>query len=75
LPTGSSPEGITLGPDGAMWFTEQSGNRIGRISTAGALSEVDVPTLASQPFGITSGRDGRLYFTEYGGNRIGKVVV
>ena len=26
-------EGITRGPDGAMWFTEASANRIGRITT------------------------------------------
>jgi hypothetical protein len=36
LPTaGSNPGGITLGPDGKMWFTEQSlGNKIGRITTS-----------------------------------------
>jgi streptogramin lyase len=35
---GSSPAGIATGPDGAMWFTESNGNKIGRI-TAGSLTE------------------------------------
>ena len=34
LPTpNSGPGGITTGPDGVLWFTEQTGNRIGRITT------------------------------------------
>ena len=32
VPTGDSyPAGITAGPDGNIWFTEVSGNQIGRI--------------------------------------------
>jgi hypothetical protein len=32
VPTGSSyPQGITSGPDGALWFTEYSGNKIGSL--------------------------------------------
>jgi virginiamycin B lyase len=26
------PGGITAGPDGALWFAELSGNKIGRIT-------------------------------------------
>jgi hypothetical protein len=34
VPTaGSTPFGIASGPDGALWFTEQSANKIGRITT------------------------------------------
>lgn len=29
----SGPYGITVGPDGAMWFTESRGNKIGRITS------------------------------------------
>ncbi len=28
----SAPFGITVGPDGALWFTEFASNRIGRIT-------------------------------------------
>jgi virginiamycin B lyase len=29
---GSGPHLLTVGPDGAVWFTEQFGNNIGRVS-------------------------------------------
>jgi streptogramin lyase len=36
IPTANSgPNGITAGPDGALWFTEAAANKIGRITTAG----------------------------------------
>src|SRR6059036_907923 len=35
----SSPTGITAGPDGALWFTEEGANAIGRITTAGTITE------------------------------------
>jgi streptogramin lyase len=45
VPTaGSSPTSITVGPDGALWFTEQTGNKIGRITTAGVITEYPIPT-------------------------------
>ena len=35
IPTASSrPEGITSGPDGNLWFTEEGGGKIGRITTS-----------------------------------------
>ena len=55
----SEPRGITSGPDGAIWFTEQKGNKIGRITTgqlpgpagpAGALGPPG-PTGAQGPLG------------------------
>src|SRR5579862_8306665 len=30
---------ITLGPDGNLWFTEYAGNRIGRITPSGVVTE------------------------------------
>jgi streptogramin lyase len=73
LPSAESrPHRITAGPDGALWFTESNGNKIGRMATAGVVTEV--PTRTIGPFGITVGPDGALWFTEYGGNKIGQVV-
>ncbi len=75
VPTGNAmPFSIVAGPDGALWFTEFGGNRIGRISPAGAATDFAVPTPASQPFSIAVGADGRLWFTEVNGNKIGQVT-
>jgi streptogramin lyase len=72
---GSVPFGITAGPDGALWFTEPSGNRIGRITTAGVINEYSIGLSAnSNPSGIVAGPDGALWFTESVGNRIGRIT-
>jgi virginiamycin B lyase len=33
------PAGITAGPEGNVWFTENGGDRIGKITTAGVVTE------------------------------------
>jgi virginiamycin B lyase len=60
-----SLDGITAGPDGALWFTE-SGGFIGRITTAGVVTDFPIPTANSNPTGIAAGPDGALWFTEAG---------
>lgn len=61
---GTGPERITSGPDGNLWFTEFWTNRIGRMTTAGVLTEFPIPTPDSAPRGITTGPDGNLWFVE-----------
>jgi streptogramin lyase len=55
LAPNSQPNGITTGPDGALWFTEYTTNNVGGITTAGGVTEPP----------------GALWFTENGGNKIG----
>jgi streptogramin lyase len=74
LPSISEPVGIVAGPDGNLWFAEETGNNIGRITPAGVITEFPVPTSASQPQGITAGSDGNLWFTESVGNNIGRIT-
>ena len=38
---------ITVGPDGALWFTKKSGNAIGRITTGGKITEYTAGISAS----------------------------
>jgi len=75
IPTESAfPNGITAGPDAALWFTESQANQIGRIATTGAITEYTVPTPHSYPFDIAAGPDGALWFTELAGNQIGRIT-
>ena len=75
LPTaGSVPDEITAGPDGNLWFTEDAGNRIGRITPSGTITEFAVPTASSAPGGITAGPDGNLWFAENTGNKTGRIT-
>ena len=75
IPTPSSvPEDIAAGPDGNLWFTESTGNKIGRITPQGAITEYPIPTVFSNPVGIAAGPDGNVWFTEFNGDKIGPVV-
>src|SRR3984957_6103486 len=68
----SVPLYITAGPDGALWFTENNSNKIGRMTSAGAVSEYHTPS-DSRPVVITTGPDGALWFTE-AANNIGRIT-
>lgn len=49
----SMPNVITSGPDGALWSTQCMGDRVGRITVDGRLTEYDLEP-GSYPIGITS---------------------
>jgi virginiamycin B lyase len=76
VPTGGSrPYTIVAGPDGALWFTESIGNKIGRITTSGSFKEYPVPTADSGPYGIATGPDGNIWFTERFGDQIARFKI
>jgi streptogramin lyase len=70
------PFDMTLGADGNVWFTEEytSGNRIGRITPAGVVSEFPIPTANSAPFGIALGPDGNVWFGEAATLQLGRIT-
>jgi virginiamycin B lyase len=81
------PGGITEGPDGALWFTEERTSRIGRMTTAGVVTHefpvpITVPSdLPCSDLGfvptldqITTGPDGALWFTQPRDDQIGRIT-
>ena len=80
IPTAASdPEGITMGPDGALWFTESYlANKIGRMTLDGVVTgEYLLPNSQDNPNPrvITLGPDGALWFPEFYGGRIGRITI
>lgn len=73
------PWGIAAGPDGALWFTNQSNNTIGRITTGGAISNYPAGSSGTgnstppRPYGITAGSDGGVWFVDPNDNTIGRI--
>ena len=65
---------IARGPDGNLWFTEFSGQLIGRMSTAGVLTEFATPD-NTFPAGIAAGADGNLWFQNQDiGGSVGRIT-
>lgn len=75
IPTPNSrPVAIVRGSDGNFWFTEEQGNKIGRMTPQGAITEFTIPTSKSIPGGLTRGADGNLWFYENKGDKIGRIT-
>jgi streptogramin lyase len=75
VPTSNnSLDGITKGPDGNLWFTEATENKISQITPTGTVTAFPVPTANAGPVYITTGPDNNLWFTEENGNNIGKMT-
>lgn len=70
----SSPQWITLGPNGYMWFTEGAANRIGYINAAGSQNSYLIPTASANPQGIITASNGNVWFTEFNSSKIGEVT-
>jgi virginiamycin B lyase len=66
---------IAIAADGRLWFTESSGNRIGRMNADGSgYRAFTLPHANSAPRIIALGADGNLWFSEHTGNRIGRLT-
>lgn len=75
IPTAKSgPTEMTVGPDGNVWFVDQTTGKIGTVTHKGGITGFLIPTAKSQPAGIASGPDGGLWFTEAGTNKIGRYM-
>jgi virginiamycin B lyase len=76
IPTpNASLRGVTVGPEGNLWFTENFANKIGRMRPDGTLvGEYDIPTPASGARCIAAMSNGRLYFTQYDAGLIGEII-
>ena len=72
-PTIAYPTSVASGPDGALWFTNNMNSSIGRVTTAGVISNFVHPTI-SKPTAIASGSDGAMWFTNNGNDSIGRVT-
>jgi virginiamycin B lyase len=67
-----NPDGIAVGPDAALWFTNYVGGSIGRITAAGAVSNYTDPSVSALD-AIAAGPDGAMWFTNVN-NSIGRIT-
>jgi virginiamycin B lyase len=78
--SGSStfPEGIEVGPDNAIWFAENAGNAIGRLTTNAAAGSSATEystgmTGGASPRWLANGPDGLIWFTEFGNYAVASI--
>jgi len=75
LPTPSSrPHDPAVGADGALWYTAQEANAIGRLDPAtGEIKQFALKTPHSGPHGLVSDNAGNIWFTANYAGYIGKL--
>jgi virginiamycin B lyase len=75
VPTrGANPHDPAVGPDGALWFTEQFVNKLGRLDpSTGAIREYPLNTDKSGPHGLVADHDGNIWYTGNYAGLIGKL--
>ena len=62
------PTDLAIGPDGGIWFTQPTMQRIGRVMS---LAFNFITIADSAPLGMAPGLDGSVWFTDEDGNRVG----
>ena len=75
VPTrGAHPHDPAVGRDGALWFTEQMQNKIGRLDPAsGAFKEFPLKADNSGPHGLVADSEGNIWFTGNFAHYIGRL--
>ena len=68
----SGPGGIAYGPDGDLYVSDQSNNRVRRVTTAGVVTTYATGLIA--PFGIAVAPNNDVYVAEAQGNRVTRIV-
>ncbi|HEX2714527.1 MAG TPA: hypothetical protein VHM88_20220, partial [Candidatus Acidoferrales bacterium] len=67
---------VAVGPDGSLWFTEESGsNKVGKVTPSGVFAEYVIPTADSGPTGIATGPDGNLWIAELSAHQVAKLTM
>jgi virginiamycin B lyase len=70
---GGTPSMITAGPDGALWFTLNGANAIGRLEPSGNMTIRPVPTPAAGPVGIAATHDDAVWFAAIRADKLGRI--
>jgi virginiamycin B lyase len=75
VPTlGSRPHDPTATKDGAIWWTGQLANKLGRVDPkTGAIREYTLQTPHTGPHGLIEDKDGNIWFTGNHASLIGKL--
>lgn len=65
VPTpGSRPHDPAVAPDGALWYTGQAANKLGRLDPkSGKIREFALPVADSGPHGLVADARGNIWFT------------
>jgi streptogramin lyase len=80
IPSPGVPEGIAVGADGAIWFSERYTTQVGRVTPTGSFTIRSFPMNNHMSTDITAGPDGAVWFAfpnsvpPYDTGKIGRIA-
>src|SRR5215467_10145987 len=70
----SRPHDPARAPDGALWYTGQGANKLGRLDPkTGEFKEYPLQTPGSGPHGLVADRQGNIWFTAIAAGYVGRL--
>jgi streptogramin lyase len=70
----SRPHDPARAPDGALWYTGQGANKLGRLDpSTGAFKEYPLKTPGSGPHGLVADSHGNIWFTAISAGYVGRL--
>ena len=70
----SRPHDPAVAPDGALWYTGQQANKLGRLDPAtGRIKEYPLPVANSGPHGLVADNSGHIWYTANYAGYIGEL--
>src|SRR5579859_2927430 len=76
LNAGSFPNALAAGPDGNLWFTDGGPTKsIGRMTTAGTITEFPQDPGLNTPVGIAAGPTNALWLADTNAHAIGRLTL
>ncbi len=73
LPAGTTPYSMAVANDGTIWFDENAGRYIDRITSGGVITRFDNGA-ATQAGGLTAAPDGSVWFRESTSGRVRRIA-
>jgi streptogramin lyase len=70
----TDPFGITLGPDGAYWFAQFNGSKVGRMTVDGEVTTLDGLSAGSGPRYIAAGPGNTLWVSLEQANKVARIT-
>jgi RHS repeat-associated protein len=71
VPTASSsPQSVTAGPDGIVWFVENAAAKLAKVTPSGSFTEYTIGGVGSTPVSVVAGPDGKMWVADSGGKQI-----
>ncbi len=75
VPSAGQPNGLTMGPDGALYYSDFGAGAVFRVAPGGTRTRASSTTAIGQANGLAFGTDGSLYVLSYAAGTLNQLTM